>query len=334
MKRFLATALAVVFCVSVPSNVLAMDTLSSETVYPEAMTSEEIEEFLETAEPLPIPEESNENLRTSDFHDGSYVYDMETGLSEYKAFDFQSSGVEERSSEGFFPANTSMNAESIIEPYSSGSNKVSNTTGELYRSTAKLLIFGRNGKNYVGSGFMIGPNSVATSGHCVYDSDLGGWAKEITVIPALNGTSQPYGSAKSYKLECGGNWASSYDKQDDWGVIRIKSNLGNSTGWLGLKYQSASYNGALVRALGYPGTPETDGTHMYYMWGNVTSCSARTIAGDWDLIGGQSGGPVQYYSNGYKIIGINRGVGSNYSACLRIDEWIYNKLMSYRSLKY
>lgn len=87
----------------------------------------------------------------------------------------------------------------------------------------------------------------------------------------------------------------------------------------------------MVRALGYPGT---DSTHMYYMWGNVTSCSARTIAGDWNLIKGQSGGPVQYYSNGYKIIGINRGFGSTFSACLRIDEWIYNKLMSYRSLKY
>ncbi len=129
MKRFLAAALAAIFCVSVPSNVLAIDTFSSEIVCPKAMTSEEIEEFLETAEPLPIPEESNESLRTSDFHNGSYVYDMETGISEYKEFDFQPSGVEEKSSEGFFPSNTGVNAESEIEPYSSGSNKVSNTTG-------------------------------------------------------------------------------------------------------------------------------------------------------------------------------------------------------------
>lgn len=114
MKRFLATALAVVFCVSVPSNVLAMDTFSSETVYPEAMTSEEIEEFLETAVPIPVPE-CNGNLRTSNFHSDSYVYDVETGISEYKEFDFQPTGVEVKSSEGFFHDNTGVNAESEIE---------------------------------------------------------------------------------------------------------------------------------------------------------------------------------------------------------------------------
>lgn len=73
---------------------------------------------------------------------------------------------------------------------------------------------------------------------------------------------------------------------------------------------------------------------MYYGSGTVNTSSARTLSGDWDLTGGQSGGPVEkYYSDtGYTALGINRGGGSTYSDCLRIDQWIYNKLMSYRSL--
>lgn len=72
---------------------------------------------------------------------------------------------------------------------------------------------------------------------------------------------------------------------------------------------------------------------MYYGYGKVTSCSARTIVGNWDLSGGQSGGPVFKYiaDYGYCTVGINRGGSSTYSDCLRIDEWIFNKFMSFRT---
>lgn len=80
---------------------------------------------------------------------------------------------------------------------------------------------------------------------------------------------------------------------------------------------------------------------MYLGIGTVTASSARTLTGNWDSTGGQSGGPVEvYYStNGYTVLGINRGGGTtmsgkHYSDCLRIDEWIYNKLLSYAGLSY
>lgn len=178
---------------------------------------------------------------------------------------------------------------------------------------------------------MIGPNSVATSGHCVYDSTTGGWASSITVIPALNGTTQPFGSATSYYLECGGDWYNYTDNQDDWGIIRINANLGSSTGWLGLRWQSSSYNGTTVNAVGYPAS---DGTHMYYGSGTVNTSSARTLSGDWDLTGGQSGGPVEkYYSDtGYTALGINRGGGSTYGKCLLRNRFFSGKNVYCRDL--
>ena len=74
---------------------------------------------------------------------------------------------------------------------------------------------------------------------------------------------------------------------------------------------------------------------MYYGDGNVTSNSKRTIVGNWDSTGGESGGPLQkFYSNtGYTVVGINRGGGPGYSDALRIDKWLYDKLLSYRKLR-
>ena len=313
----------------------------NENSYPMAMTSSEISDFLEEAVPAPIPESKikDVNLFTKE-RTGSYTYDLDTKELEYSSFTASDFTCDTQSSQVYIPDEL-MSQSGLIENGDQingivGSDdrvKVGNTAVGPWCNTVKLLIKGADNKSYMGSGFMIGPNSVATAGHCVYNTDWNGWAKSITVIPALNGTTQPYGSATSYNLECGGDWYNSNYNQDDWGVIRINANLGNSTGWLGLRWQSSSYNGSTVKAVGYP---STDKTHMYYGSGKVKSSSARTLSGDWDLSGGQSGGPVHIYysSTGYTAVGINRGGGSTYSDCLRIDEWIYNKLMSYRTLTY
>src|SRR6185436_3832447 len=36
---------------------------------------------------------------------------------------------------------------------------------------------------YFGTGFLVGPRTVVTAGHCVHDAPLGGWASSIEVIP-------------------------------------------------------------------------------------------------------------------------------------------------------
>lgn len=327
INRVLIFALALVVLLST----CAVAYAKGAEVYPMAMSSEEIKNFLQSAEPAPIPVKTR-TIYTQD-HVGSYTYDMERQITEFEDLVIPESESAGQSSPGYFPEGFDTMPQPFGIVGDDNRVKVTNTTDGQWRNTVKLLIKGRDNKNYIGSGFMIGPNSVATSGHCVYNTSWNGWAKEITVIPALKGTSQPYGSAVSYKLECGGNWLNNNDNQDDWGIIRIKANLGNSTGWLGLRWQSASYNGETVRAVGYPGE---DGTYMYYGDGKVNSSSKRTLSGNWDISGGQSGGPVQKYysSTGYTAIGINRGGSSTYSDCLRIDEWVYNKLISYRDLSY
>lgn len=334
-KKFVACLSALALTIGVSTISFAAELSNSAdtpTTYPQAMTNEEIEEFLKTASPVPIPESTTQTFSTL-AHNGSYSHDIETDTTIFEPFNFTSNRSVEQESPGYFPNGYTSIPESCGIVGTDNRVKVSNTTEGPWCNTVKLFIVAGNGNNYIGSGFMIGPNSVATAGHCVYNANTGGWAKTVTVVPALNGSNQPYGSASSYNLVCGGNWKNNNDNQDDWGVIRINANLGNSTGWLGLRWQSASYNGESVTAVGYPGE---DDKYMYYGTGTVTSSSDRTLTGNWDLTGGQSGGPVhKYYSStGYTAVGINRGGSTSYSDCLRIDEWIYNKFMSYRSLSY
>ncbi len=332
-KKLIKTIIVIYIAIIASISVSSLESEEKIDNHKNVISNEEIASFVANSIPAPIPIQLSSI--TLQERIGSYLYDIQNIRTTFEGFNVLSLNIKsEQSSAGYFP---NGKIENIAMPLgiigSDDRVKITNTTVGPWCNTVKLLIVGANNSNYIGSGFMVGPNSVATAGHCVYNTSWGGWAKAITVIPALNGTNQPYGSAAAYNLECGGNWYNSNDNQDDWGIIRINANLGNSTGWLGLRWQSATYNNLSAKAVGYPGE---DGNYMYYGSGVVTSSLPRTLVGNWDLSGGQSGGPVHRYytTTGYTAIGINRGGGSTYSDCLRIDEWIFNKLVLFRSLSY
>ena len=49
---------------------------------------------------------------------------------------------------------------------------------------------------FVGTGWLAGPRTVITAGHCVYHlADMGGWANEIEVTPGRNDLNTPFGTA-------------------------------------------------------------------------------------------------------------------------------------------
>lgn len=325
MKKMLALiiSMALTIMMTLPTYAITKNEL--------VMTESEITTFYEEAKAVPYNISSTEDMEAILERTGSYIYDVESENEQYEPFEIldDRSLSEGESSPGYFP----NGEEEIPTPIgiigSDDRVMVGNTAVGPWCNMVSLLIETSTGGRYVGSGFMIGPNAVATAGHCVYNSEFGGWAKKITVVPARNGSIQPYGAASSTKLECGGNWHDSYNNQDDWGVITINSNLGNSTGYLGLRWQSAAYSGNLM-ACGYPAS---DAEHLYYCYGAITSCSARTIVGNWDITGGQSGGPVirHYGDTGYTAVALNRGGGDSYSDAIRIDQWLYEKFMTYRS---
>lgn len=223
-------------------------------------------------------------------------------------------------------ANESNNA--MLTSYPTNWYEQSPQSYENTRSTCKLLVLAENG-NHVGSGFLLYGSHVGTAGHCLYDpKDLGGWAKSVIVIPSYTNGSYPYGSAASTSLETGGNWHDNNDMSDDWGIVHL--NTAFTIGHLSLTAPGDSIQGWTVRDQGYPG----DSSYLYLQNCNVDAVnSSRIISTSQQSIGGMSGGPCLESQN--RIIGIihgywTSGPNTGDSVVVKLDNWICNKMNSYR----
>ena len=69
--------------------------------------------------------------------------------------------------------------------------RVLNTEEYAWRTIAALEIVTSDGHTLHGTGFMVGPTTILTAGHCVYDTRMGGWAKAVTARPGLSGAIEP-----------------------------------------------------------------------------------------------------------------------------------------------
>ena len=174
---------------------------------------------------------------------------------------------------------------------------------------------------------------VLTAGHLVYEYDDGGLATNITVIPDLHGTSEPFGEATMTKARTMPAWqafSASYpdvtgpDAQDI-GLITLNRQIGIQSGWISFGYSSnlSIYNpGATFDTAGYPADPASgyDGRHMAFSSGPILGLfpgggAIGYYQSDITTYGGQSGSP--FWSNATGVVsGVATG-GMNRSAAGR-----------------
>lgn len=110
--------------------------------------------------------------------------------------------------------------------------RIGNTTALPWSAQCKLIMTYPNGKQFIGSGSLIGAKYVLTAGHCVFSHDDGGWARAIEVIPGLDGTYKPFGSAWAAHLRSYTGWTRDRNRDHDFGVITLDREIGNKTGWV------------------------------------------------------------------------------------------------------
>jgi glutamyl endopeptidase len=180
------------------------------------------------------------------------------------------------------------------------------------------------------TGWLIGPDTVATAGHCVYG---GGWATNVTVYPGRNGSSTPYGSCGYRTLYTVNGWVNSSSPEYDYGAIKLNCTIGNSTGWFGFRWQSADLTGQASYISGYPGD-KPYGT-QWRSNDSVRITEARRLFYANDTYGGHSGSPVWNDGASCSPCGIAihaYGVGSNgYNGGTRITQEVFNNLLSWKN---
>jgi V8-like Glu-specific endopeptidase len=177
---------------------------------------------------------------------------------------------------------------------------------------------------------LIGPYTVLTAAHCVYQHDNGGWIKQLVFLPGLTDPeSAPFGTYDWENINILAGYIENYDGTNygsampwDLAVVTLTEDAGNQLGWLGFRVDEVSDWGA--RMVGYP-ADKPEGT----MWSITCDVKSKDIGDQLFMFGcdawpGNSGSSVWEDQNGDLYV---RGIfvaydeTSNYG--LRLTESYY-----------
>ncbi len=191
------------------------------------------------------------------------------------------------------------------------------------------------------SGWMLGPSTVATSAHCIYDyGDTNTYATNVIVTPAMNSdspNSEPFGYCEANKAWIINLWETTGDAQYDYGVYALRCRVGEQTGNLGYRVISDSQiDGEMVNVTGYP--LDKGGTTMWFGLGHVLETPANFLFYDNDTTGGQSGAPTWELINDscqVCVVAIHSGSGGiDHNVGVRVTNDVFDFLFAMQQWVY
>ena len=156
--------------------------------------------------------------------------------------------------------------------------------------------------SFIGTGWFVGPKTLITAGHCVFDqTQMNGWATSITVSPGRSGDTKPFGSLRASRFSSVDRWVQNQDPDYDIGCIHLDQPASDSLGWFSVAVMSnADLEHSLVNISGYPGD-RGNGREQYFHANRILRAGPRRIFYDVDTFGGQSGAPVWIYEDGSNV---------------------------------
>lgn len=129
--------------------------------------------------------------------------------------------------------------------------QIEDTKHEYWRAFG-LLTTGIEG-NPIGSGTLISPWHVLTSGRTLYDPEKEKWAEDIYFHPARSGDHLPVEPVVCVKKAVFSSWKYGNPKSD-MGIVELSQPIGKEIGWNGLLWGDDSYLNDLdtINISGYP----------------------------------------------------------------------------------
>ncbi len=162
-----------------------------------------------------------------------------------------------------------------------------------WRMICALRMFADGGGSAIGTGWLAGPRTIVTAGHCVHHMGFfSGWADTIEVSPGRDGSEFPFKTVTAKRFSSVDRWVNDADPDFDIGCIHLDEDLGSSIGWFSIgSLQPKELDSHMVNISGYPGD-RGGGTEQYFHKNRILHVGARRIFYDVDTAGGQSGAPV------------------------------------------
>lgn len=212
--------------------------------------------------------------------------------------------------------------------------------GTAPASANALITFTANGKPGYCTGWFYGPNVLATAGHCVHEGKGGDWHANVTVYPAYDAGSAPFGSFPAANLYTSTGWRVDGNDQFDYGFIKLDTNIGDSTGYYGVWVKSGSLKGLPAIIAGYP-DKKAPAKSLWLSTDVVRISKSRQIFYRNDTYAGESGsavwldrpvskgledGPYAYaiHTSGTTVSPTST---SAYNSATRIDKTVFENMM-------
>ena len=139
-----------------------------------------------------------------------------------------------------------------------------------WRWNVHLEVYWTAGYTAACTGWLAGPHTVITAGHCLFDQ-VYGWASQARVIPARNNAGMPFGEQWSTDLRSVDGWTLSGDSRYDYGAVILPDDtLGNAVGvFMPYGYFSDSFLYLMpgtIAIAGYPYDKKVNGFRGQTLW--------------------------------------------------------------------
>jgi len=213
-----------------------------------------------------------------------------------------------------------------------GRYRITATTTFPYSAVVEIVLPSGLGRC---TGWMYGPNMVATAGHCVYDKAKGGWfdIKAMKVWPGINGSTAPYGSCGVVDSYAPPEWVAGWNEAFDYAALRLDCTVGNQTGVLNYGMQPTV--GYQPRLCGYPADKPV--STQWCDDDEIKAYDAYQVFYLHDTYTRMSGGPVMGWTgSAWSVIAIHttglHGTGNHasYNHGTRITSTVSNNLWNWQ----
>ncbi|MBX9623234.1 MAG: trypsin-like serine protease [Gemmataceae bacterium] len=206
--------------------------------------------------------------------------------------------------------------------------RVTNTRDFPWRCICSLEITAANGTRWVGTGWLAGPRTVITAGHCVYLHRHGGWARQVVVYPGRNGADTSLGRYVSDDLRSVTGWTDGKNPAYDYGAILLPEPL--DLGWLAYAvYPDADLRGLVVNVFGYPADKPAG-----ELWGAarvLQQVLPQKLVYNLSTFGGQSGAPVFEKAGAERVaVGIHNYGDVSGNSATRITDGVYDDITAWK----